>query len=296
MTTAHESDDEKLRNGLISALIAYFIWGFLPVYFKIVQTVPALEMLAYRIVWAVPFGAIIVLYRRQFPEVKRALTHPRTLLFLLLSAAFVSVNWFLYIVTIQRNEVFQASLGYYINPLMYVLVGVVFLGEKLRRFQAIAVFLAATGVAVLTISSGQFPWIAITLAISFTVYGVIRKQIVVGAIAGLFIETLFIVPFAIVYIAWLSGAQVSAMTSAGHSMVLLIALSGPLTVLPLLFFALAARRLPLTTLGMMQFLAPTLNFGVAVYYGEVLTAAHMVCFAFIWVAISLFVFDAWRRT
>lgn len=295
MMVAHESDDEKLRHGLISALIAYSIWGFLPVYFKIVQTVPALEMLAYRIVWAVPFGAIIVLYRRQFPEVKRALMHRRTLLFLLLSAAFVSVNWFLYIVTIQRNEVFQASLGYYINPLMYVLVGVVFLGEKLRRFQAIAVFLAATGVAVLTLSSGQFPWIAITLAISFTVYGVIRKQIVVGAIAGLFIETLFIVPFAILYIAWLSGAHVSAMTSAGSSMMPLVALSGPLTVLPLLFFALAARRLPLTTLGMMQFLAPTLNFGVAVYYGEVLTTAHMICFAFIWVAISLFVFDAWRR-
>lgn len=294
MTTI-ESDDEKLRNGLLSALIAYSIWGFLPVYFKLVHTVPALEMLAHRIVWAVPFGAAIVLFRRQFPEVKRALTHRRTLFFLLLSAAFVSVNWFLYIVTIQRNEIFQASLGYYINPLMYVMVGVLFLGEKLRRFQAIAVILAATGVAVLTLSSGQFPWIAIALAVSFTVYGVIRKQVVVGAIAGLFIETLFIVPFAVFYLNWLSRAHVAVLTAADTSMVLLLALSGPLTVLPLLFFALAARRLPLTTLGMMQFLAPTLNFGVAVYYGEVLTTAHIICFSCIWLAISLFIYDAWRR-
>lgn len=290
-----ESEEEKVRNGLISALIAYSIWGFLPVYFKYVHTVPAMEMLAHRILWAVPFGAAIVLYRQQFSEVKRALTHRRTLLFLLLSAAFVSVNWFLYIVTIQRNEVFQASLGYYINPLMYVMVGVLFLGEKLRRFQAIAVILATTGVAVLTLSSGQFPWLAIALAVTFTVYGVIRKQVVVGAIAGLFIETLFVVPFAVFYLIWLSRAHITVLTTADTSMVLLLALSGPLTVLPLLFFALAARRLPLTTLGMMQFLAPTLNFGVAVYYGEVLTTAHIICFACIWLAISLFIYDAWRR-
>ncbi len=293
--TAVESDDEKLRNGLISALIAYSIWGFLPVYFKFVHTVPALEMLAHRIVWAVPFGAAIVLFRRQFPEVRRALLHRRTLFFLLLSATFVSVNWFLYIVTIARNEIFQASLGYYINPLMYVMVGVLFLGEKLRRFQAIAVVLAAIGVAVLTLSSGQFPWIAIALAVSFTVYGVIRKQVVVGAMAGLFIETLFIAPFAIFYLVWLSRAHVAVLATADTAMVSLLALSGPLTVLPLLFFALAARRLRLTTLGMMQFLAPTLNFGVAVYYGETLTTAHMICFACIWVAIGLFVYDAWRR-
>lgn len=293
--TAVELDDEKLRNGLISALIAYSIWGFLPVYFKFVHTVPALEMLAHRIVWAVPFGAAIVLFRRQFPEVRRALAHRRTLFFLLLSAAFVSVNWFLYIVTIARNEIFQASLGYYINPLMYVMVGVLFLGEKLRRFQAIAVVLAAIGVAVLTLSSGQFPWIAIALAVSFTVYGVIRKQVVVGAMAGLFIETLFIAPFAVFYLVWLSRTHVAVLATADTAMVSLLALSGPLTVLPLLFFALAARRLPLTTLGMMQFLAPTLNFGVAVYYGETLTTAHMICFTCIWVAIGLFIYDAWRR-
>jgi len=290
-----ESEEEQRRNGLAAALIAYSIWGFLPVYFKLVQTVPALEMLAHRIVWSVPFGAAIVLLRRQFPEVKRALTHKRTLLFLLLSASFVSVNWFLYIVTIQRDEIFQASLGYYINPLMYVAVGVLFLGEKLRRFQLAAIILAAIGVAVLTFSGGMFPWIAIALAVSFTFYGVIRKQVVVGAMAGLFIETMFIVPFAVFYLVALSQAGEAVLASADTSTILLLSLSGPLTVLPLLFFAIAARRLPLTTIGMMQFMAPTINFAVAIYYGEVLTVAHIICFTCIWLAISLFIYDAWRR-
>jgi len=290
-----ESEEEQRRNGLAAALIAYTIWGFLPVYFKLVQTVPALEMLAHRIVWSVPFGAAIVLLRRQFPEVKRALTHKRTLLFLFLSASFVSVNWFLYIVTIQRNEVFQASLGYYINPLMYVSVGVLFLGEKLRRFQLAAIILAAIGVAVLTFSGGMFPWIAIALAVSFTFYGVIRKQVVVGAMAGLFIETMFIVPFAAFYLVALSQAGEAVLASADSSTIVLLSLSGPLTVLPLLFFSIAARRLPLTTIGMMQFMAPTINFAVAIYYGEVLTVAHIICFTCIWLAISLFIYDAWRR-
>ncbi len=293
--TQAESDDEKLRNGLIAALIAYLIWGFLPIYFKFVQTVPPLEVLAHRIIWAVPFGALIVLIRRQFPDVKRALAHQRTFLLLCSSAAFVSVNWYLYIVTIQRNEIFQASLGYYITPLMYVMVGVLFLGEKLRNFQLYAVLLAAIGVIVLTVSGGQFPAIAIGLAVCFTIYGVIRKQVDVGAMPGLFIETLIILPFAALYLAWLWRNGVAFVTAENLGLAAILSLSGPLTVLPLLCFAIAARRLPLTTIGMMQFLAPTMNFGVAVYFGEVLSTAHIICFVCIWVAISLFIYDAWRR-
>ena len=292
---AAESDDEKLRNGLISALIAYLIWGFLPIYFKFVQTVPPLEVLAHRIAWAVPFGALIVLIRRQFPEVKRALTHTRTISLLCVSAAFVSVNWYLYIVTIQRGDIFQASLGYYITPLMYVMVGVLFLGERLRNFQLYAVLLAALGVIVLTVSGGRFPAIAIGLAVCFTIYGVVRKQVSVGAMPGLFIETLIILPFAVGYLIWLWRNGGAFVTVDEGAVAAILALSGPLTVLPLLFFALAARRLPLTTICMMQFLAPTLNFGVAVYYGEVLSTAHIICFACIWAAICLFIYDAWRQ-
>jgi chloramphenicol-sensitive protein RarD len=295
MPTA-ELEKESLRNGLIAALIAYLIWGFLPIYFKLVHSVPPLEMLAHRIAWAVPFGAIIIVFRRQLGDVKRALSDKRTFFLLFLSAAFVSFNWYLYIVTIQRNEVFQASLGYYINPLMYMIVGVFLFHEKLRRLQILAVILAALGVTILTFSGGQFPLLAILLAISFTIYGVIRKQVAVGAMPGLFVETLLILPFAMIYLGWLWKNDAAVVDSITSPVVLALSLSGPLTVLPLLCFAIAARRLQLTTIGMMQFLAPSLNFGVGVYYGEVLTTANIICFTFIWIAISLFIGDAWRQS
>jgi chloramphenicol-sensitive protein RarD len=291
-----ELEKEAQRNGLIAALIAYLIWGFLPIYFKLVHSVPPLEMLAHRIAWAVPFGALILVFRRQTGDVKRALSDKRTFFLLFLSAAFVSFNWYLYIVTIQRNEVFQASLGYYINPLMYMIVGVFLFHEKLRRLQILAVILAALGVTVLTFSGGQFPLIAISLAVSFTIYGVIRKQVAVGAMPGLFVETLLIFPFAMIYLAWLWINNAAVVDSVTSPVVLALSLSGPLTVLPLLCFAIAARRLQLTTIGMMQFLAPSMNFGVAVYYGEVLTTANIICFGCIWIAISLFIGDAWRQS
>lgn len=295
MSTA-ELERESLRNGLVAALIAYLIWGFLPIYFKLVHSVPPLEMLAHRVAWAVPFGALILLFRGQMGDVKRALSDKRTFFLLCLSAAFVSFNWYLYIVTIQRNEIFQASLGYYINPLMYMIVGVFLFREKLRRLQILAVILAGLGVTILTFSGGQFPLIAILLAVSFTIYGVIRKQVAVGAMPGLFVETLLILPFAMIYLGWLWKNNAAVVDSITNPVVLALSLSGPLTVLPLLFFAIAARRLRLTTIGMMQFLAPSLNFGVAMYYGEELTTASIICFTCIWIAISLFIGDAWRQS
>ncbi len=291
-----ESPQEQARNGLIAALLAYFTWGLLPIYFKFVQSVPALEILAHRVVWAIPFGALIIFARRQWREVLRALTDRRTLLFLVFSASLIAVNWFLYIVAVQKAQVFQASLGYYINPLMNVVVGVTFLGERLRRVQLAAVSLAAIGVTVLAAGGTQFPWIAMSLAVSFTIYGVIRKQVAVGGMPGLFIETLVLLPFAAVYLAWIMvvGTAVFATGDLGLDVTLILA--GPFTVVPLLLFALAARRLQLTTLGILQFIAPTLQFLVGIYYGETLTAAHLICFAFIWTAISLFAWDAWRES
>lgn len=291
-----ESEEESTRNGFIAALTAYLIWGFLPIYFKQVSNVPAMEMLAHRIFWAVPFGGLIILIRGQLPEVKRVLMHKRTFFLLFLSASVVTINWYLYIFTIQRNDVFQASLGYYINPLMYVMVGVLFLGEKLQRLQVFAVAIAAVGVMVLTVSGGRFPSIAIALALAFTIYGVIRKQVNVGAMPGLFVETLLIFPFAAFYLGWLWKTNTAAFVSGNLSMLFEISLSGPLTVVPLLLFAIAARRLQLTTIGIMQFLAPSINFGVALYYGEILTRPHIICFSCIWIAMSLFVWDAWRQS
>ncbi len=296
LTELDETDAERGRTGLVAAITAYLSWGLLPFYLKAVQSVPALEILAHRVAWAIPFGALIIALRGQWGEVKRALTHRRTLLILLGTSGLIAVNWFVYIYAVVIGQVFQGSLGYYINPLMNVAVGVLFFQERLRNLQGAAVLLAAVGVAFLTFSGGQLPWISLVLAVSFTCYAVIRKQIAVGAMPGLFIETLVLVPVALAYLAWLFAQQSAVFLSASPGMSFLLTLAGPVTVVPLLMFAIAARRLQLTTIGILQFMAPTIQFFIGVYYGEVLTMAHIVCFTCIWVAITLFGWDAWAES
>ncbi|MBT8080339.1 MAG: EamA family transporter RarD [Gammaproteobacteria bacterium] len=284
------------RGGVIAAVLAFGMWGMLPVYFIIVAEVSATEMLAHRVIWAVPFGAVILWARRQWPEVRAAIRVPTSLALLALSATFIAVNWFGYIWAVQNQQIFQASLGYYINPLMYVLAGFVILGERLRTFQLLAVALAAVGVGVLTVSGGQFPAIAILVAVSFTLYGVIRKQIDVGAMPGLFIETVLLLPLCAGYLIWLLRSGHAAFSLADPTMFALLLLAGPVTVVPLLLFAVAARRLRLSTIGFLQFIAPTGQFIIGVVHGEPLTLAHLVCFAFIWTALSVFLYDAWRNS
>lgn len=254
------------------------------------------EVLAHRIIWAVPFGLPIILLRRQLPDVVRALRERRTLGLLSLSAVLIAVNWVVYITAVQRDEIFQASLGYYINPLMYVLIGVAFFRERLRRPQIAAVLLAAAGVGVLTLSGGRLPLIALTLATSFTIYGVIRSRVVVGGMPGLFIETLVLLPLAAGYMLWLGSRGAAAFGADDPGLAATLLLAGPFTVLPLLAFALAARRLRLSTIGIMQFISPTLQFAVGLAYGEPLTAAHVACFALIWIAVTVFSVDAWRTS
>jgi chloramphenicol-sensitive protein RarD len=292
----HNADDRlSNRDGVLAALVAYVLWGVFPVYFKLVQAVTPTEVLAHRIVWAVPFGALILSARTQWPEVRAAFASPSTIFWLALAALFISVNWFIYIWAVQQEEVLQASLGYYINPLMYVLVGVVFLKERLRRAQIVSVLLAAIGVSFLTIKGGQFPFVAVSLALLFTLYGVIRKQVAIGAMPGLFIETLLLFPFAMAWLGWLMVSQQAEFGQGGASISSLLVLAGPLTVVPLLLFAIAARRLTLTVIGFMQFIAPTLQFIVGIFYGEVLTTAHLVCFGCIWAAVAIFSIDAFYQ-
>ena len=288
----HPSTD--IRDGIIAGLAAYLMWGVLPVYFKTDGAVDPLEVLAHRVMWAVPFGALILAARSQWREVRRALTHRAMLGLLALSAVFIATNWFIYIWAIQDERIFETSLGYYINPLTNMLVGVVFLGERLRRFQLIAVILAAIGVLILTTSGGQVPWIALALALTFTVYAVIRKKVVIGGMPGLFVETVLLAPLALGWFAWVLYAGQAMFVSGGPVLTFWLVMAGPITALPLLCFALAARRLPLTMIGFMQFLAPTLQFCTGIYYGEELTLPHVVCFGFIWAAVIVFSFDAVR--
>lgn len=295
MSPGEDSPEKQSRDGLISALIAYLGWGFLPIYFILVKETPALEILSHRVIWAVPFGAVIIHMRGQWAEVRRALTHPKMLMLLIVTAILIAGNWLVYVWAVQREQIFQASLGYYINPLLFAAVGVFLFGEKLRAPQKIAITLAALGVLVLTISGGELPAIALFLGVTFAMYGVIRKKVVIGGMPGLFVETLVLLPFAGIFLVF-QMSQGQAFFGAGnlaYSAILMI--SGPFTVIPLLFFALAARRLNLSTLGMMQFIAPTLHFVVGVVNGEQLTVAHIICFAFIWAAVAVFSWDAWQN-
>jgi chloramphenicol-sensitive protein RarD len=270
------------------------MWGLFPFYFKATQDVPPIEFVAHRIIWSVPFGLLIILFRKQLGDVYRALKTPKTVLLLFAAAVALAINWGVYIYAIQINQIFQGSLGYYINPLMYVLVGVVFFGERLSKFQGLAVLFALLGVSVLTVYGGVFPAISLILAVSFTIYGVIRKYVEIGAMPGLFIETLLLMTPALAYILYQHQIGTLQFGALGLRMDILILMAGPITVLPLLAFAFAARRLKLSTLGFLQFIGPTMQFMCGIYFGEPFTPAHAICFSLIWIGVAIFSFDAYR--
>jgi len=284
------------RAGLIAGLTAYTIWGLFPIYFVATKHVPALEILSHRIVWSLPFGFLILLFRKQIAETIKALVTPKTVILLGIAAIALAINWGVYIWAIQQEQIFQGSLGYYINPLLYVLVGVLFFKEKLSALQGLAIAFACIGVAILTFKGGVFPTISLILAVTFTTYGVLRKYIVVGAMPGLFIEVTVLLLPAIGTLYYLSEQTGLAWNNAGLETDILLVLAGPLTVLPLLAFAFAARRIKLSTLGILQYLGPTMQFGCALYFGEPFTLAHALCFGFIWLGVGVFAYDAIRSS
>lgn len=285
-----------VTEGLIFAIIAYSLWGVLPAYLKTLSGVSALEVLSHRIFWSVPFGALILTLRNQWPEVVAAVTNRRVLGMLALAALAISSNWLIYVWAVLNERVLEASLGYYINPLMYVAAGVFIMGEKLRRAQIVSVALATAGVLTLTFGAGVFPAASLGLAILFTAYGYIRKTTDVGAMPGLFIEVLMLSPVALLYVLWLMSAGRAVFLSGDIGMDGLLILAGPVTVIPLVCFALAARRLRLSTIGFLQYIGPTLQFFLGLYYRETFTVFHAICFGLIWIALGIFSYDAWRES
>ncbi len=284
------------RTGVLAATAAYLTWGLAPVYWKLLQTVPAVELLAHRIVWSFVLVVGWLWISRRLPDLRAAWAHPGTRARLLASTALIGVNWGLFIWAVNSGHILQASLGYYINPLVSVVLGLVVLGERLSRGQGLAVGLAAVGVAVLAISVGSLPWVSLALAGSFGLYGLLRKTVRADAVLGLAFETSLLAPFALALLvaAGLDGrgafGRVSAMTDG------LLAFTGVLTAVPLLLFTAGARRLPLNLLGLLQYLAPTCHFALAVaVYHEPFSTAHAVTFGLIWIALALYTADARRR-
>lgn len=284
-----------LRLGLICGVVAYAIWGLFPLYLKQLSFASSWEIVAHRILWSAPFGAVLLTFRKQWPEVRLAFSTPRVLAMLGLASVFIAANWTLYVWAVANERVLEASLGYYINPLMFISAGVVVLGEKLNRIQMVAIAMAAAGVLTLAIGSGVFPFISVGLAALFTAYGYVRKTAPVGAMPGLFVETCLLAPFAGFFLYMLARDGALAFGAHGFGADFLLALAGPITVVPLVLFALAARRLTMTTLGFLQYIGPTGQFLLGLYYGEAFTIFHAVCFGLIWAALILISADAVRR-
>ncbi len=282
------------RTGVALGLGAYFLWGILPLYFKLVGQVPAVEIVADRVIWSVLFLAGLVTLRRRWGAIRTALGTGRVLLILIATAGLIAANWLIYIWAIVNGHILAASLGYYLNPLVNVLLGVIILKEKLTRGQLAAVLLAAAGVAVLAFGAGSSLWISLSLALSFGLYGFVRKVTPVDSLEGLAIETAILAPLSLGYLLW-AHPGISGLAAYDATTNVLLIVGGALTAIPLLLFNAAAKRLPYSTLGFLQYLAPTLQFLLAVaVYGEVLTIAHMVCFAAIWTALAIFAGEGLR--
>ena len=296
MTLAKGSDSRQtLGSGIAFAVAAYGFWGFNPIYFKAVAEVPTLEVVAHRTLWTVLLLALLLTLSRRWPAVAEAIKDRRTLLLLGFSTLVISANWLIYIWAIYVERVLETSLGYYINPLVSVLLGVVVLGERLAPLQALAVALAVVGVLNLAIGAGGLPWVAISLALTFGLYGLIRKTARVGAAEGLLVETSLILPFALGYLIYLAAVGAGSFAVVDLETDLLLIASGPVTMLPLVWFAAAARRLPLSLVGFFQYIAPTGHFLLAVFvFGEPFTRTHLITFLLIWTAVALFVWETLR--
>jgi len=283
--------------GGVYAAAAFGWWGLVPLYWRTVRFVPGLELVGHRVVWSLPVLLIVVLRRRRLREVVAALRDPGHRALLAVTAALVSLNWLVFLWAVESDHVLEASLGYFVNPLVNVALGVVFLHERLRRRQGWAVALAAVGVTYLAIALGAVPWISLVLALTFGTYGLLRKQAGVDGLVGLHVEVVLLVPVAVAWLAWRTARGESEFLAQGWASAARIAASGLVTALPLLWFANAARRLRYTTLGFFQYLAPTGQFLLAVLaFGEAFTRAHAVAFGLIWTAVALYLVDAVRAS
>lgn len=285
--------NKSLKAGVLFALAAYSIWGIAPIYFKLLVDIPALEIVVQRIIWSVVVLILLVIASGQTSKVRAAIKDNKILMILLISGLLLAVNWLVFIWAVNNNRLLDASLGYYINPLVNIFLGRVFLSERFRVLQQLSVVLAVVGVAILIFSYGQVPWVSLVLAASFGVYGLLRKQVGVDSLPGLLIETAMMLPFAIIYWIWFAG-PVSNLFSNTFDINFLLLFLGIMTTVPLLCFTAAARRIQYSTLGFFQYIGPSLMFLLAVFmYQEPLSITRLITFAFVWGGLLLFSFDSY---
>ncbi|WP_298814566.1 EamA family transporter RarD [uncultured Roseibium sp.] len=286
----------EFRRGLMFGFAAYGMWGFFPAYYKLTDTVPADIVVSHRILWSVLFVGLYLYLRGRWPEVREVFRQPNVLKGLCASASFIAVNWLVFVWAIANEQVLDVSLGYFINPLVSIVVGLVVLHERLSIGQGIAVGIAALAVLMQAVLAGGLPWVSLVLAFSFAGYGYVRKVTPVKATPGMFVETLLLMPLASLYVLLSLSWGEDALVLNDLPVLAALAGTGIVTALPLIFFSSAARRLPLFMLGLMQYMAPSMHFLMAVYvWGEPLDPTKLMAFALIWVALVVFTFDSWHR-
>jgi chloramphenicol-sensitive protein RarD len=278
-----------MQLGILYALLAYIIWGLLPLYIKSLHGVAPLEILLHRMVWSLVFLGAILLWRRHFGWLRDVVANPRLVLGFAASAGLLCCNWFLYIWAVSADRVVDASLGYFINPLFSVLLGVLLLHERLRPAQWLSIAIAAAGVLWLTVTAGQLPWIALGLAATFAGYGLLRKTGALGALEGLSLETLLLFPLAAVTLGFLFVTGQDTTRAAAPGTQVLLMMAGPITAVPLLFFAAGARRIPLSLLGLLQYAGPTIQLVLGIWlYHEPFPAQKQIGYALIWVSLAIY--------
>ena len=287
-----------MRAGILSAALAFLCWGLFPLYFHALRAIPPLEIMVHRVLWSLLFLAIVMSVRRQWAWLPPMLGKPRMVASFILSSLFLSGNWLLYIWAVNNGHVLESSLGYFINPLINVMLGYVVLKERMRPGQWAAIALAACGVAWLAWDAGRMPWIALLLAASFGAYGLMRKTAALGALEGLSFETMLLFPFALGYLLWLTWhGQNGFLTTDADSTRWLLVAAGPITAIPLLLFASGARRIPLSVLGLLQYIGPTIQFMLGIFlFQEAFSSNRLAGFVMIWSALALYAAEGlWKR-
>ncbi len=291
------SSNNDARSAYLAGVGCYLLWGFLPLYFHTlsVMGVTSFEMIAHRTLWSVIWAGGLVLLARQGGQVAQVLRQPRTLGILLLSTLAIFGNWTIYVLAVNAGRVIEASLGYYINPLMNMAAGALLFRERMSTEGKVAIGLAAIGVAIQTIALGHLPLVSLGLALSFCIYAILKKQVKADAQTGLFIECAYLAIPGLLYVWHLQSTGAGHFTQDARTAILLLA-AGPATVVPLALFAWSARRLPLSAMGFLQFIAPTLQFLLGVFLGEAFTPLRALSFVFIWLGVAAFAYGAWKRT
>ncbi len=278
-----------MNKGIAAAIGAYFLWGILPVYWKLIERIPAIEILGHRMVWSLVFLLLLLTFRKQWGWIREVRHHPVKYATFLGSALILGLNWYTYIWAVNSGHIVEASLGYFINPLFSVLLGVIFLHEQLRRWQLVAVLIATGGVLFLTIRHGQFPWIAMTLAVTFGVYGLLRKTASLGSLAGLSLEMMILFFPALAFLIYLGVIGSGSFGNAKITFDILLVLTGVATAFPLLLFAYGAQRIPLYSIGILQYIAPTLQFLIGIFiYREPFSHTKLIGFCVIWIALFIY--------